>query len=227
VKYIRKDAEPHELRVWINGQIKAKLQYNYEIMPSSEKRLVKESLLHEQGYICCYTGIRISTEKSHIEHLKPRSESKKLGDHDDVSYQNMLAAFPGAFIDEEMTKPTNCPFGAQARKDRPLMVSPLHPNCESRFIFTVTGRVRPANPSDVSAEQTIEQLGLNHDDLIELRRGAINALRDSKISMGQVERIAQLCVVKNSRGEFREFCFVIKQLAPKILKQKKFSRRKK
>lgn len=37
------------------------------------KTQLHKALLQEQGYICCYCGMAITKENSHIEHLKPRN----------------------------------------------------------------------------------------------------------------------------------------------------------
>ena len=44
-------------------------------LQNPEKRELHEALIQEQGDICCYCGMRITRESSHIEHLKPQSST--------------------------------------------------------------------------------------------------------------------------------------------------------
>ncbi|MBK7994613.1 MAG: hypothetical protein IPK14_14885 [Blastocatellia bacterium] len=76
---------------WKHEQQKKGLSCSYDNMERSVKNVVHNSLIKEQGSICCYTGIRISVDSSHIEHLKPQTIC--VG-NEDVEYNNLLAAYP-------------------------------------------------------------------------------------------------------------------------------------
>jgi hypothetical protein len=77
----------------------------------------------------------------------------------------------------------NCGFepayGAKKKNNWPapaeqcLFVSPLRPDCSSRFKFNHRGEIAAARNNDVPAETTIQKLGLAHHTLTELRRNAI------------------------------------------------------
>jgi uncharacterized protein (TIGR02646 family) len=76
----------------------------WDLMPS--KQMLREFLLREQGFICCYCGQRLlNNEKSPIEHLEPKSLkfwNEDEGKHDYVNvhltydYDNLLASCPGS-----------------------------------------------------------------------------------------------------------------------------------
>ena len=73
MRYIRKGDEPESL-----ANLKALTNEDWK--PTYEddcrgevKTQLHNALLQEQGYICCYCGMAIAKEDSHIEHLKPRS----------------------------------------------------------------------------------------------------------------------------------------------------------
>ena len=79
MKYISKGSPPRELQEWFDGQPVVdgqRINCGYNDMPSNVKNAVKERLLDEQGGLCCYTGVQINLQNSHIEHLKPHRTLK-------------------------------------------------------------------------------------------------------------------------------------------------------
>jgi uncharacterized protein (TIGR02646 family) len=72
MKYIRKSEEPESSHKWkaLANETGHPLMMTYA---DNEKPDVCNELLQEQGYTCCYCGMRIARENSHIEHLKPQS----------------------------------------------------------------------------------------------------------------------------------------------------------
>src|SRR6266542_5989051 len=109
MRYIKKRSAPKELRQWFAGQPIAgggRINCRYGDMPGEVKDVVRQRLLEEQGWLCCYTGRRVGTKSSHIEHLKPQSRCEG---HEDIAYGNLLAAYPG--LDERS------PYGAHAKAD--------------------------------------------------------------------------------------------------------------
>jgi uncharacterized protein (TIGR02646 family) len=88
VKYIKKGEEPGSFKTW-KALARTTPNWGYSYLQNPEKRELHEALIREQGYICCYCGMRIIRESSHIEHLKPQS----LPDPDlSVDYTNLLAS---------------------------------------------------------------------------------------------------------------------------------------
>jgi uncharacterized protein (TIGR02646 family) len=134
---------------------------------------VQDALLSEQGFICAYTGIRIDKDKSHIEHLKPRSHDWN-GDTD-VRYDNMVACYP---------KEGGCPFGAMHKGSWPSpaewedFITPLEDRCAHCFRYGTNGSVRAVGDLD-AAKKTIDKLNLDHPELQNLRRDAIEGVLES------------------------------------------------
>jgi uncharacterized protein (TIGR02646 family) len=222
MKHIVKRDKPQALTDWIDGQyINGKyINCSYSDMPPQVKTVIKESLLLEQGHICCYTGQRIEAESSHIEHFKPQS---RCADFEDVNYNNLLAAFPSGT--------SKADYGAHAKADYDelLLVSPLVFNCESRFRYLPSGEVEVTNKNkDPQAKSTIDQLALNHARLVELRKKVIQSvLIDLRLSQSQLERLILTYGERDKNGKFRPFCFVVQQIANKMLtKQKRKSKGK-
>lgn len=222
MKHIRKQATPRELINWVNGQPvddnRQRMNCRYADMPADVKQAVKSSLLIEQGFLCCYTGISISDDKSHIEHFKPQT---LCVDGEDIAYDNLLAAYPGANFG------TQCSFGAHAKAGHfhDGLINPLNERCEHHFRFSLRGEIRG---SSEAAQQTIEALHLDDSRLIELRRDAIKSTLYRKrgrkpLSNHQLETIAaNYCALSGNR--FRSFCFVIAQTAQELLEKRQRER---
>lgn len=217
MRFIQKHAEPNELLEWRKTE---KQNRTYQDMP---KRAVRQSLLEEQGYLCCYTGQPIDLTSSHIEHLKPQSVSKAEGKEEETfSYENLLAAYPS---DEYERNRGKCPYGAHYREDnynRDEFITPLTADCEKYFHFDLFGKIAPRSPQDKRAEYTIRLLYLDHPELDDLRKQAIRgALFMRKLRPGQLQRIADSYSTFDGNGKLRPYCFVIQQVAQDLLPKTK------
>lgn len=134
------------------------------------KSNLKRALLEEQYWVCCYCCAKIRTpEAAHIEHLVPHSSGKQQTD-----YGNFLASCNGYEIRFD-----TCGH----RKNSDLIpVTPLDPDCESRFIYSMSGEMT-ARPEDADALETIRVLNLNAPELVKARRTLIRMLiTDSEIA---------------------------------------------
>ena len=235
MKRIIKQSPPRSLKTWFdstpigdNG-----IRYNCDYkksLPTEVKHEIQESLLAEQGHLCCYTGIRITLDQSHIEHFKPQSESRNsrsnaIEDYDDTSYTNMFAAYPRDDLEKDYT------FGAKKRGNQLLPISPLDFNCEQRFRFTLFGKVEPASASDTEARVTIDILALDHESLNDMRKQAIEEAlyrKNRPLSEKQLESlIGSYCEADTHSNQMRPFCFVIQQAAQDLLDRLKKKRDKK
>lgn len=218
MKYITKNSQPKELIAWIRDKLKDEkklsLPWNYDDMPGNIRQAVKASLIREQGGICCYTGRRITPETSHIEHLKPQASCVE---HEDTDYSNLLAAYPSS------NASTECEYGAHIKKSwyhEHLFVHPLRRDCETRFRYRLNGKIVQRNLDDEGASATIQQLRLNHAALEKMRESAIyTMLFEEKLSKTQVERLMAAMDNRDGKGNFRPFCFVLKQACEKYLKR--------
>lgn len=186
MKHIQKSPEPRELSTWKQVQLQnAPENYHYKYLQNPEKRLVHQSLLTEQGYICCYCCNEIDRDSSHIEHLEPQSQT----DADlSLDYNNILASCNGS--KERKKGKTYC---GNQKGDRQIEVSPLDPDCESYFAYNARGKIaaRSGNVErDKLVKQTIEVLNLKHDDLCQERAGVYVALR--KILSGKTPTEVQI-----------------------------------
>ncbi len=208
MKYIQKRNAPAELRRWLESQpVKDGKPINsgYGDMPGEVKQVVKQRLLQEQGCLCCYTGLRIDENKSHIEHFKPQT---LCVEHEDVDYRNLMAAYPNEQHERQYGP---CKFGAHRKDnwyDQALLISPLHGDCESHFKFDVFGKISPTRGEDSAAVETIHRLGLADSSLTELRRQAIETAlfrsAHQPLSAQQLEKIARsYCTRDHTYGSVR------------------------
>jgi uncharacterized protein (TIGR02646 family) len=226
MKRIEKSSSPKELTQWVKQQPThkgKKVNCRYGDLTTEVKTIVKQRLLEDQGYLCCYTGIRISEATSHIEHFKPQSECNKDDEnkYEDVDYNNLFAAYPDKDYE---TKYGACSYGAHARTnwyDEDLFVSPLSPQCEAVFKFTFKGAIQSV-PDNLAAQTTINRLNLAHDSLTEMRQQAIDEfLFESEISLKKAQELLEKIYDRNMKGQFRPFCFVLQQACEEYIRRGK------
>ena len=202
---IQKKPEPSALRRWRN-QYKNDINFGYGLLQSDLREIIVTSLLEEQGELCAYTGRRIEINGCHIEHINPQKHCAK---GEDVAYSNIVACYPAPNTGE-------APYGAHQKKDWPspserhLFISPLEKNCTERFNFTYTGHIKPTRSEDEAACKTIEQLKLDYQELIALRRAAIQGSLQPKgewLSLQQAQR--RLKGLQAATGRLEPFSFVL------------------
>lgn len=204
MKYIMKQAEPQALAEW-----KAKADENwqpiYANLRGEEKTAVKNALMKEQGFICCYCERRLTRNDSHIEHFRPQ------GDHsvDPLDYTNLLCSCQDQLKKGE---PRHCGNLKGDWFDPHLLISPLRRDCESRFSFTGDGRIAPAEEDDAAAVETIKQLGLNIPKLNALRAQAIEPFLDDALTVEEFKRFVASYLLKDAAGCFGEFWTTIRYL---------------
>ncbi len=173
---------------------------SYDLLSGREKTDVYNALLQEQGFICCYCGMRITRETCHIEHLKPRSTHPYLA----LEYRNMLASCQGE-SETPPPKPVHCGHKKGEWYDENLMVSPIEANCADFFKYTGSGEIQPTDDPDkqAAAKETIERLGLDINKLRISRRKAIYSIlvgRNGFANLGGIEDLTNEEVQKLAVG---------------------------
>ena len=87
MKHIIKCSEPQAFADW-KDQANEDWQPDYDDLSGAPKEAVKEALMKEQGYLCCYCERRLTDDDSHIEHLRPQSDPAV----DPLDFANMLCS---------------------------------------------------------------------------------------------------------------------------------------
>jgi uncharacterized protein (TIGR02646 family) len=199
MKYIVKTSEPESLKIWKELQ-KETPNCNYGSLQNPEKRELHQSLLNEQGKICCYCQSRIDLDSSHIEHLKPQS----LYRDESLTYQNLLASCQGE--DTASRKPVHC---GHKRQNEPLSVTPLDTDCEQFFVYTEDGQIFDSPNSTKSVAKTIDLLGLNIPKLQRMRKSAIANLELETLTPEDKQLLIEFYSRSDEVGDFQEFCTTI------------------
>jgi uncharacterized protein (TIGR02646 family) len=138
---------------------------DYDNYPDKDK--LRESLLNEQGYICCYCMSRITKERIKIEHWKPQSKYTRL----QLDYKNLLGACKGN-------------EGARLHKQHcdtkkgqtEITINPTEEsqNCESLIIYRSTGEIY--SPNDSINDDLDKTLNLNLDFLVTKRKNELDLI---------------------------------------------------
>ena len=168
MKYIKKEQEPLELKNYRENTPNA----SYDGVP--DKKLLRQQLLEEQGYICAYCMQRISLDlnKNHkakieIEHYL----SQKNFPEGDLNYQNMLGVCNGISNGIE-----HCD---KSKKDFNLKIlNPLKVQSSENLIdYTLKGQIiSKSNNLDVKNDVN-SILNLNNQQLIQFRLDALDKAR--------------------------------------------------
>ncbi len=129
------------------------------------KETLRKKLLEEQEESCCpYCEIKISLEKSQIEHIKPKDKFPQLLN----DYENFIACCKN-----------NQRCGAmKSNKWDDLFINPVIENPEEYFKYDIkTGRILPLFDSGNHfnrANITIEILHLNENRIVAMRKKYIH-----------------------------------------------------
>jgi uncharacterized protein (TIGR02646 family) len=219
VRYIKKQETPPAFTDW-------KAQANEDWQPywnskatnfrNPQKEIVHQSLLKEQGYICCYCQRRINLNNSHIEHFKPKDENcyPELS----LEYSNFLASCQKEKEDKPKNyqeSPVHCGHLKGNWYDENLMISPLQEDCNEYFIYTAFGDILSTEDDHKkeSAKITIEKLGLNIPKLKSERRAVIEGLQELLQQVGNSKETLEILIKNydqvNKEGYLNEFCEVL------------------
>lgn len=157
MKYVIKGQSPVSFEQW-KGQANEEWQPSYSLLANPEKRELHQTLLVEQGWVCCYCGRGIEIEKSHIEHFRPQEHYSEL----ELCFENLHAS---CLRQLEPRTPLSCGHAKKSDFDETRFISPQDPKCESRFKYNALGEIIPADASDQSAVYMIGLLKLDSPEL--------------------------------------------------------------
>ena len=171
MRRINKSVSPKWLETW-----KADFKVNngrtpmYEDLDDDNRRMLRESLIDEQGQICCYCMRRIGLNSSHIEHFKPRAKYPEYT----LEYKNLFASCEGQ--NDLQIETWHCD---QKKEDwfNERIPSPVTEDFEKCVKYTISGKALPYYSKDSSRyaleKDLIAHLGLNAPYLVRNRKNAI------------------------------------------------------
>ena len=177
---------------------------SYDNLSGTPKTALRQRLLEDQGYICCYCGRRIQNDKyTKIEHIKCQKKYNELS----LCFENMLASCDGGEQDREnRVRPKHKCHCDAKKENEDIPVSPLDENIEDYLMFFDDGTVK--GKGNIGKE-LVRILGLDTNYLTNQRRNAIENYKVLPVSEWQYEyqRLSQ----KDDTGKYEEFCFVLQK----------------
>ncbi len=197
MKYINKGNEPKQFTEW-KGRANNNRKRSYKNLGNPEKSIVKQALMEEQGYICCYCEQELIKTESHIEHFLPQTSYPEK----DIDFSNMLCSCQNQIKKGE---PRHC---GNLKADKELAISPLDKNCEQDFKYTYDGYIEAV---DEKTKTTIETLGLNIDKLNALRKEVIEPFIDDSLTEDDLRKFV-FEYLKKVDGKYQPFYTTIKFL---------------
>ena len=198
MKWITKSAEPGAFTVW-KSKDKMSHRPNWKRVRPGIRSVIHESLMSEQGYICCYCERRVAMDDSHVEHFRPRKQFGFL----ELDYSNLLCS---CLREQAPGQPSHCGHRKRNWFDEQMLISPLQEDCETRFRFTANGEIHPRSSCDVAAATTINKLALDLPRLNALRKAVVDALCD--LPKPGIERV----LARGEDGSFPEFFTTIRDV---------------
>ena len=147
--------------------------------------------------------------QTQIEHIRPKS--CPLYRTDMFNYTNLLACCDGG-VNERL--PTQyCGQRKDSWYDEALFVSPLNPNCENYFLFTVDGQILPTDDPTIrrAAEETIARLNLQDGYLNRRRKEAIGVVIGDmgEYNDPQISDMIDQYAARDQQRRFSPFCSAI------------------
>ena len=200
---------------------------------------VVTSLLEEQGYICAYCMQKINETNSTIEHIIGQKyidqNDNKLGEQNQLNYDNLLAVCNGKSCNQEL----HCDKSrANYQKNRPLYASPLQNRIMQNIRFNEKGMIYYKEFLEIEKIEKLKEhtsldedsnikydlqkvLNLNCTNLKEKRKILIQALKRVTKDWSNQEKIRKLLdqYLEKSNNENEEMCQVAVYVLSKKLKQ--------
>ncbi len=207
MKYIKKGKEPNSLTEY-------RLQEYAYYDGYQERDQLKDALLKEQKYICCYCMQRISKDKMKIEHWQPQSKFPEL----QLAYSNLLAACLG-----NESQPKHLQHCDTYKANSEIKVNPTQLICESIIKFRTNGEIY-ADDFEINKDLQ-ETLNLNYEGLIKNRKITLDiALKNlmdknkgtwnKEILQREIDKLDNI-----NNAEYKAYCqIVIYHLKKKLAK---------
>lgn len=209
MKHIIKGSEPPSLLQYRQTQ-----DANYDGYHPKEP--LKQALLKEQGYICCYCMQRISQENMEIEHWKPESKYPEL----QIDYKNLLASCSGNRGKRKSDQHCN-----PRKADQEITINPLYPqNCEN-YISSSKGTI--VYHDETINSQVNDILNLNLQTLIDNRKIALDAVIEvlnrkfpqKTWSQEAIKKKLDEINSKDAEGKYSPYCqYIINYLSRRLNK---------
>jgi len=177
----------------------------------SKKDDLRDSLVKEQGYICCYCMQRISSnaEKMKIEHHQPQKKYPDL----QLDYQNLLASCKGNDGDSKHL-PRHCDT---SKGEQEITINPADKskNCETLIKYKNNGLIYSDDP--IINRELNDILNLNTPILVNNRKAIIDQVKKEIINIKGKKAGWSFSDIKTqiqkyeskTNGKYRTFCQIV------------------
>jgi uncharacterized protein (TIGR02646 family) len=177
------------------------------------RKAVKQSLLIEQGFICCYCQQHIEfDENTTIEHFVARENDVTLM----FEYDNIIACCDGGQKQRTEQKIEVIPkYCGHEKASKTIVINPLDENCEAHFAYSFNPDSLEVSIEGLSenGQDTIEKLNLDTPKLRTLRgetvAGFIFDENGNYISDEDVNILASQIKSRKQNNHFEPFCVVL------------------
>jgi uncharacterized protein (TIGR02646 family) len=179
------------------------------------KEELRQSLLSEQGHICCYCMKRIpehSPPYMKVEHYKCRDNYSTL----QLTYTNLFGACIG---NEGQPKVKQTCDTKKGNAELKISLTLIHPNCESLFKYNADGEISSITGDEDINRQLNEVLNLNMQTIKDgrsevflkvqerVRRESKKAKKDPAAFIKFLEK-EKLSWLQRTDNKLRPFCMV-------------------
>jgi len=163
MRYIPKGPEPRSLLTY-----RLTPHATYAGLPQDVKEALRERLVREQGFLCCYCMQRIEPEAEGMKIEHWASQSNPSTHHRELEWKNLLGACKGGECSPQRQQHCDTHKG-----DTPITLNPTEEGCERFVHFLGDGTIR----SDDSAinEDLDRTLNLNQARLKNNRKAVLDA----------------------------------------------------
>ena len=213
MKHVMKGASSPVFESW-KALTNTEWTATYENLQNPEKRALHQTLLSEQGWVCCYCGRTIALQDSHIEHFRPQERYANLA----LSYENLHAS---CIRETEPGMPLHCGHAKDSDFDELLAISPLDPYCEARFLYTQEGSLIASDVADTQVNYMVELLQLDIPFLRNRRKDEVGRVFDptflATVTEGELKLLRDAYRSLDDAGRAQSFGHVLARFAEQRL----------
>ncbi len=204
---------------------RAKEHSNFDNIPLIVKEQLRQNLLSEQGFICCYCMKRIPESNPpalKVEHFCCQADNNHL----QLTYSNLFASCTGNEGQPKIKQTCDTKKGNSV-----LTINPISnpPNCESLFKFNSEGEISLLVENAEINRQINEVLNLNMQTLKDSRREIYlevqknvetesRKLGSKQLKLSYFEKEKSKWLTR-SENKFKPFCIVAVYYLNKKIKQ--------
>lgn len=205
MKHVMKGASAPEFEAW-KALVNPDWMPTYENLQNPQKRDLHVSLLKEQGWVCCYCGRSIAQQDSHIEHFRPQERYANLA----LSYENLHAS---CIRETAPGTPLHCGHAKDAGFDEALHIAPLDAQCESRFRYTLGGKIIASVETDTQVTYMVDLLKLDIAFLCIRREEEVNRVFDptflATVTADELRLLRDAFLRRDEEGRAQSFGHVL------------------